>query len=213
MPLDNVRVNRLRIWRVLILKNGWKQDAYTLHRPVRKRLLRNPYNVSNIDDVWECDLVDFQGLSKYKDGIRYLLIVIDAFSKIFHIFPPLSKTGEAVTTAFQSIFKDPKYSQPIRRRSVWVRTDKGKEFLNRSFQDTLRLERIQFQICKNPDVKCFVIERAHRTIRDKLYKFCTYKNTSRFVVLPEFVRGYNSTVHSTTGMPPERVTDSNVLCT
>jgi len=35
-----------------------KQDAYTLHRPVRKRFHRNRYNVANIDDVWECDLVD-----------------------------------------------------------------------------------------------------------------------------------------------------------
>jgi len=35
-----------------------KQDTYTLHRPVRKPFHRNPYNVTNIDDIWECDLVD-----------------------------------------------------------------------------------------------------------------------------------------------------------
>jgi len=134
-----------------------KQDAYTLHRPVRKRFHRNLYNVTNIDDVWECDLIDVQGLSKYKAGVRYLLTVIDVFSKFLHIVPLLSKTGKAVTTAFQSIFKGPKYSQPIRRRPVWVRTDKGKEFLNRSFQDMLRREGSQFQICKNPDVKCSVM--------------------------------------------------------
>jgi len=34
----------------------------------------------------------------------------------------------------------------------------------------------------------------------------------RFVdVLPVFVTGYNSTVHSTTGMPAALVTDSDVL--
>jgi len=56
------------------------------------------------------------------------------------------------------------------------------------------------------------VERAHRTIRDKLYKYFTYKNTYRFIdVLPAFVRGYNATVHSTTGMPPARVTDSDIL--
>jgi len=134
-------------------------------------------------------------VTKYKDGARYLLTVIDVFSKFLHIVPLLSKTGKAVITAFQSIFKDQKYSQPIRRRPVWVHTDKGKEFFNRSFQDMLRREGIQFQIRKNPDVKCSVIERANRTIRDKLYKFFTYKNTYRFVdVLPDFVRGHNSTV-------------------
>jgi hypothetical protein len=36
------------------------QDTYTLHKPVRKRFPRNPYTVTNIDDVWE---MDFAGLS------------------------------------------------------------------------------------------------------------------------------------------------------
>jgi len=51
-----------------------KTDAYTLHRAVRKRFPRNPYTVNNINDVWESDLVDVQGLSKYNDGVKYLLI-------------------------------------------------------------------------------------------------------------------------------------------
>jgi hypothetical protein len=158
------------------------------------------------------DLVDVQGLSKYNDGVKYLLTVIDVFSKFLHIIPLSAKTGKAVTTAFQSIFNDPKYSEPKRRRPVWVRTDRGKEFSNKTFQDMLKREGMQFQVCKNPDVKCSVIERAYRTIRDKLYKFFTYKNTYRFVdVLHKFVKGYNATVHSTTGIAPARVTDSDVL--
>ena len=165
-----------------------KQHAYTLHRAVRKRFHRNPYTVNNINDVWECDLV--QGLSKYNDGIKYLLTVIDVFFQILTHVPLKSKTGKAVTSAFQTILKDPTYLKPIRRRPVWVRTDRGKEFLNKSFQDMLKHEGIQFQTCKNPDVKCSVVERAHRTIRDKLYKYFTYKNTFRFIdVLPAFVRG------------------------
>jgi len=76
----------------------------------------------------------------------------------------------------------------------------------------LKREGIQFQICKNTVVKCSVVERAHRTIGDKLYKYFTYENTYRFIdVLQHFVQGYNATVHSTTGMPPAGVTDSNIL--
>jgi len=62
--------------------------------------------------------------------------------------------GKAVTSAFQTILKDPKYLKPIRGRPVWVRMDRGKEFLNKSFQDMLKREGIQFQICKNSDVNC-----------------------------------------------------------
>jgi len=103
-----------------------------------------------ISMAWEFDLVVVQGLSKYNDGVKYLLTVIDVFSKFLHIIPLIRKTGKAVTTAFQSILKDPKYLKPKRRRPVLVRTDRGKEFLNRSFQDMLRREGIQFQIFKTP---------------------------------------------------------------
>jgi len=76
----------------------------------------------------------------------------------------------------------------------------------------LRCEGITFQVCKNPDVKCAVVERAHRTILDKLYKYFTYKNTFRYIdVLPKFVTAYNDAVHTTTGMAPWRLTDSDVL--
>ena len=35
-----------------------KQNGYTLHRPVRKRFARNPYNVNNVTELWECDLLE-----------------------------------------------------------------------------------------------------------------------------------------------------------
>jgi len=53
----------------------------------------------------------------------------------------------------------------------------------------LRAEGIQFEECRKPDVKCAIVERAHRTIRDRLYKYFTSKNTFRyFDVLSKFVR-------------------------
>ena len=102
--------------------------------------------------------------------------------------------------------------KPLKRRPVCVRTDKGKEFLGSSFQKLVKREGIQLQVCMNPDLKCSCIERAHKTIRNKLYKFFTYKNSYRYIdVLAEFVKGYNATVHSSTGMAPATVTDSDVL--
>jgi len=53
---------------------------------------------------------------------------------------------------------------------LWVQTDRGKEFLNRTFQDMLKRKVIRVQVCKNPDVKCAVVDRAHRTLRNKLYR-------------------------------------------
>ena len=57
------------------------KDAYTLHLPVRKLFARNPYTVTNVGDVRECDLLDVQSYAKYNDNYRYILSVIDVFSK------------------------------------------------------------------------------------------------------------------------------------
>jgi hypothetical protein len=127
-----------------------KQDAYTLHRGVRKHFPRNPYSVNNINDVWESDMIDVQGLAKHNNVVKHLLSVIDVFSKFLYIVPLKSTTVKDITSAFQSILNDPRYLKPIRRRPVWLCTDKGKEFLNKPFQDMLKCEGIEFQACRNP---------------------------------------------------------------
>jgi len=88
---------------------------------------------------------------------------------------------------------------------------RARNFSIKTFR-TLRYEGIQFHVCRNPNVECAVVESAQLTIRDRLYKFFTYKNKFRYIdVLPKFVRAYNDTVHSTTGMASSCVTDSQVL--
>jgi hypothetical protein len=117
-----------------------------------------------------------------------------------------------VTSAFMSFLKVPRYTNPVHRRPVWVQTDRGKNFLNKSFQVVLKREGIDFHVCRNPDVKCVVVVRVHRTSRNKLYRYFTYKNTYRFVdVLLQLVKAYNDTVQSSIGIGPSAVTDRHVL--
>ena len=114
--------------------------------------MRNRYTVTNVMDVWECDLLDVQSLAKYNDTHRYILSVINVFSKYLHLFPVETESGPFNASAFRSIFHDDDL-----RRPVWYRTDKGKYFINK-----------HLQMCKNPYVKCVVGERTHRMIRDRL---------------------------------------------
>jgi hypothetical protein len=96
-----------------------KQHAYSLHRKNAKRFPRYLYSVNNTNDLLEWDLVDVQSVSKYNDGVKYLLTVIDVFSKFLHIKPLLSKTGKAVANAFKTIFNYLKYSRSVRRYPSW----------------------------------------------------------------------------------------------
>jgi len=92
--------------------------------------------------------IGLQSYAKYNDNFIYIQSVIDVFSKFLYLIPVKTKSGSAVTEAFLSLFDDkPKLPS---RRPEWVRTDKGKEFLNKHFQDMLRDEGIQFQVCRNP---------------------------------------------------------------
>ena len=150
-------------------------------------------------------------LEKYNNNYRYLLQVIDVFSKYLHSVPLRTQTGKEVAAALECIFREPQIHETY-TQTARVGTDKGKEFFNTQFQTLLKREGIEFQVCRNPDVKCSVVERVNRTLCDKLHRYFTYKNTYKCIdVLPNFVKGYNATVHSTTGMAPAHVSDTDVL--
>jgi len=95
------------------------QDVYKMHRPARSRFLRNPYTVTNLMQVWESDILDMQSLSKYNGTYRYIVSLIDAFSKYLHLVPIRKKIGPTGTSAFRSLLHD---DSP---RPLWVSTDMG----------------------------------------------------------------------------------------
>ena len=57
------------------------------------------------DNIWGADLADMQLLRRYNKGVRFLLCVIDIFSKYAWVVPLKDKKGVSIFTAFQSILK------------------------------------------------------------------------------------------------------------
>ena len=76
----------------------------TEHVHFRKQSSRNPYRVTNIDDTREIDLADLSSRSKY-DKYKYVLNVIDIFSRYVWSVPLKDKTGTSITTALKLYFK------------------------------------------------------------------------------------------------------------
>ena len=62
--------------------------------------------VFDIDEQWVADLIEVQTLAKQDKGYRYILMVIDAFSKHARAQPIKKKTGKDVTDAFAKILKE-----------------------------------------------------------------------------------------------------------
>ena len=137
-----------------------------LHKPIiRKFKKRKVYSVFK-DNIWGADLADMQLLTKYSKGIRFLLCVIDIFSKYAWVVPLKDKKGVSIVKAFQSILK-----QSNRKpNKIWV--DKGSEFYNAYFKKWLRDNDI-VMYSTHSEGKSAVAERFIRTLKSKIYKYMT----------------------------------------
>ncbi|MEB2589927.1 DDE-type integrase/transposase/recombinase, partial [Bacillus cereus] len=137
-------------------------------------------------------------------GNKYLLTVIDTFSKFAWALPLKAKTGTCVTEAFKTIFRE-----SGGRRPRFLHTDKGKEFYNAVFQKFIRKHNVQHYSTFS-DVKASIVERFNRTLKTHMWKRFTLRGNYKWVdILPELVDTYNHTRHRTIRMKPADVTKSD----
>lgn len=176
-------------------------DAYTLHKPARRKFPTNRVVVHFIDQQWQADLVDLISLQKENRGYRYILTCIDILSKYAWAIPLKTKRGEDIVTAFQIIFSN--------RKPKSLQTDQGTEFKNLKFQSFLKQQGVRFFTTYN-DTKASVVERFNRTLKTKMWKYFTHNNTYNYIdVLDEFLRSYNHTYHSSIKIAPADVNTNN----
>ena len=151
--------------------------------------------VSKIDDIWTADLVDMQKLSRDNKDYKYLLTVIDVFSKYGWIEPLKNKIGLEVENAFRNILTEGRTPEKL-----WV--DKGKEFYNQHVKKLLGKYNIEMYSTENEE-KSSVVERWNRTMKNKMYKYFTANMTRNYIdILPEMVTKYNNTYHRSIKMTP-----------
>ena len=156
--------------------------GYTLHKPRRRRFPTVPGVVFGIDKQWTADLIGVINIARYNRGYRYLLMVVDVFSKHAWVQPLKSKTGKAVTAAMAKILKGG-------RKPINFQTDNGKEFYNKTFQDLMKRKGIH-HFSTRGDMKSSVVEWFNRTLKERLYRYFTVQNTMKFVpVLQDLVQG------------------------
>ena len=162
------------------------RDAYTLHKPQRKRFQRRRFIVAGIDSQWQIDLVDLQKLKKENEGERYLFTCIDVFSKFAWALPIKNKTGKATVAALKRIIAT------SGRKPKDIVMDKGSEFLNTTFLQFLKTQAIRFFTTENAETKAAVIERWHRTLKNKMFRYFTKTRQYRYLDVPQdLVRSYN----------------------
>ena len=172
-----------------IKKKKFSTLAEELHKPVKRKFNKRRVMVNGIDKIWAADLADMKAFEKDNDGYTFLLMVIDIFSKYGWIVPLKNKKGVNVAKALENIFQERK------PKKLW--TDKGAEFYNKDVKKLLDIYSTE------NEEKSSIVERWIRTMKEKMWKYFTDNNTYRYIdILPDLVKDYNNTVHTSIKMTP-----------
>ena len=184
------------------MRSDWSQQlAGELHKPFTKNFRKRRVISYGIDKIWAADLVEMQKFSKWNKGIKYLLMVIDVFSRCGWIVPLKDKKTESVSSAFDEIFKKNK------REAEMLWTDKGSEFVSKHFKDFLKKNKIKLYHTETEE-KSSIVERWNRTMKNRMWKmFSANNNTVYWDKLDILVDDYNNTKHSSIKMTPTKASE------
>ncbi|XP_071138385.1 uncharacterized protein [Mytilus edulis] len=190
------------------------QDTYSVQKPSRKNFKRNRVVVAGLNAQWDGDLAsmenvsDFnskkENVSKFNSKIKFLLVLIDIFSRFLIVRPLIDKKSATVTAALKSIFTEGN------RRPNTIRFDLGGEFQS-SVKKYLQKEKIHVFYTYNSRIKSNYAERVIRTLKNRIYSYFMENQTSKYIdVLQKLVDSYNNTPHqSLGGATPASVTKTN----
>ena len=142
-------------------------------------------------------------LSEQNDGVKFMLVCIDVFSKYAWVRCLKNKSARSVTDAFEDILREG-------RIPVKLQTDKGTEFFNKEFARLLEKFKIK-HFATSSETKACVVERLNRTIKTRMFRYLEAQNSKRYIdALQDLISAYNHSYHRSIKMRPVDVTQENV---
>lgn len=181
------------------------QETYQLHlRPKRSTTIR-PIVLNKPDTLYQMDLIDM-GIKNMDRAYRYILVLVDAFSKKAYTKPLITKTAESIFKAFRELYDENRLDFRT------LMTDNGSEFKGK-----LEL------FLKNNDIKHItgiagrpqsqgIVERLNGTIKNLIYKNQTATDTKGWKnVLDQLIDNYNNSVHRSTGERPDMIDNPTTI--
>ena len=180
-----------------------KQEDYAVHRETRSKFKRRRVVAPFVDYQWDVDTANMTFYKKENDGNAFFVLAIDILSKFIWTVPLRTTTGQEMVLALKRMFA-------AGRKPTHLRSDQGTEFVNRNVKALLKKEGVTFFVTHNV-VKASYAERAIKTIKSRLVRYMTHKQTHRWIdILPKVTESYNQTYHRSIKRSPQSVkpTDS-----
>ena len=176
--------------------------AYAQNRPAPRRFKRRKVIVHGIDAQWVIDLACLPRLAKYNNNYKYIFFCIDAFSKFLWCVPQKTKTAEETLKSLKSIIKK------SGRKPQRLQSDRGTEYASvfKRYCDSQGIPIFHVE----SELKACIVERVIGTILSRVWRFLQHKNSfTWYKVLPDMVRNYNASMHSSIKFCPKDVSAAN----
>jgi transposase InsO family protein len=177
-------------------------EGYTLHREYKQPRVYNPIYVRGRRKQVQADLIDVSKVAPQNDDVRFLLVLIDIFTKRVWVYPLKRKDAGRMKTAVLG------WLNSLDVVPEKVVTDRGTEFTNAEVRGELASHRVAWEPA-NGTLKACIAERVNKTLQILIYKYMSENETHRYLeVLDDLVDTYNRRPHRTLeGMSPEEADD------
>jgi hypothetical protein len=178
-----------------------KTFAQELHKRAIKKYPRRKVTVFRPDEIWAVDLASMESLAESNDGYKWILCIVDVFSKYAFCVPLKTKSAQTVLAAMKEVVKKSGRSP----EKIWC--DRGSEFYNKYFKEWIKSQNITMYSTYG-ESKSAVVERFIRTLRELLAKKFTASGSTAWVkMLPNVVKYYNHKFHKSIQMSPLAASD------
>ena len=124
----NPKYDEQQVWSIGFLLSVNKELPQELHKPVIKKFKSNKAYARFKDNIWAADLTEMGSLSSKKQGIKYLLFVVDVFIKYAWVKPLKDEKGKIVHNGFIETVNESNWKP----KKLWV--DQRREFYNSPMQ-------------------------------------------------------------------------------
>lgn len=190
--------------RRLVLSVISKVRAHSTTQQLNKRKTVRPIVTSRPYQRVQIDLTDLN-LHKGVNRVRYLFTCVDLFSKFAWVLAIPNKKGPTVAKALNTVLDQ------MKKQPEGIQTDNGPEFAG-EFDDICQVNGIHHIRSQAYSAQSQgAIERFNKTIKTMINRFLIDNGTTYYVkALPDIVRSYNESVHSTTGKPPIDLNNANL---
>jgi hypothetical protein len=155
------------------------------------------------NEIVAIDLLDISDLHRFNSFYKWILLLVDTFSRFLWAYKLKNKTARAVALTLDEHFSNPQN----RCSKLWG--DRDKSFYAAETKRVLDKYGIKLYSTSSP-LKSVFAETYIRLFKSKLYRYFTYNKTKKWIdVIDKIVYGMNNTQNNVIGMKPSEVTEQN----